>query len=428
MSLSLQEVFGVRPTISEHSYVDRGALDETLQFYSQRPIHIAIRGESKSGKSWLRQKIFPDANIISCRIDTTVADIYRQILANLNISVEVSGTKSTGLTLRMKAGAEAGWKWLAKASGNIGADGEFKKETIIKTVGKDEFDFEFLSGIIGASERRVVIEDFHYLPLEQQRKLAHDLKSFWDHSAFFVVIGVWHAKNYIVELNSDLAGRIEEVNVDWQESELEDSIRKGGVALGVDFLDGFVKDLAKDSYNNIGIAQSLAYLICQNDRVFQRKSPKVEIYEDGKLAAAGMQYADQIGAVYLAFSRRTSDGIRTRKKNATQIYAHAMWAILEAKDTTFLNGISLDYIFDVSSARQPRIQCQNLKRVLTKLAGLQADENGKGVIVSFDEANEEVVLIDRSLLFYRKYMTVKWPWEEMVLEAEANGSGASQED
>lgn len=413
--VELNEVFGVRPTLSEYSYIDRGDLDKTLLFYAGSPMHIAMRGESKSGKSWLRQKIFPNANIVSCRIDTEISTIYRQILANLDISLTVTSSDNYGATLKFEGAAEAGWKWLAKVTGKIGVDGKYEKSMVQKSVGKDEFDFKFLSSIIKTSGQRVVIEDFHYLPHKVQHKLAHDLKSFWDYNAFFVVIGVWHVKNFLTELNGDLAGRIEEVNVDWKPEELRASLEKGGKALGINWGSSLAKEISGISYNNIGILQSLARLACVEKKIFFTEEPAINLLDHDVAHNAAMQYADQITAIFQSFSKRTSEGIYSRKKNATQIYAHAMWAILEADDVALMKGLPLDEVFKRAHARQDRIKKPNLKRVLSKISELQADENGKGVILSFNEASEHVLLLDRSLLFYRRFATVKWPWEEMTI-------------
>lgn len=418
MVISLNDVFGVRPKLSEHSYVDRGNLDRSLGYYAASPTHISIRGESKSGKSWLRQKKFPNANIVSCRIDTEISTIYRQILSNLDISLTVTSSDTYGATLRFEGSGEAGWKWLAKVTGKFGADGKYEKSTVQKTVGKDEFDFEFLSDIIKTSGRRVVIEDFHYLPHKVQHKLAHDLKSFWDYSAFFVVIGVWHVKNFLTDLNGELAGRIEEVNVDWTVTELSESLRKGGAALGIFWGPALTKKLASISYNNIGILQSLAKISCFERGIFRAQFPAIELHDEDIADSSAMHYADQITAVFQSFSKRTSEGIYSRKKGATQIYAHAMWAILDADDDTLMKGMPLDEVFVRAHARQNRIQKQNLKRVLSKVPELQADSNGKGVIISFNESSEHVLLLDRSLLFYRRFATVKWPWEEMTIHSD----------
>ena len=65
----------------------------------------------------------------------------------------------------------------------------------------------------------------------------------------------------------------------------------------------------------------------------------------------------------------------------------------------------------------------NLKTILKKFKELQIDDRGKGVILSYDEPTDSIIVVDRGLLFYRKYTTRKWPWEEIALEALEKGSG-----
>lgn len=421
------EVFGIRTEISEHSYVDRGQLDSLVGSLAARNQHIALKGESKSGKSWLRQGIFPKANVIQCRISDTVENIYRQILANLDVLIRTEVNSSGGGIINFEATGEAGWSFLAKASGKLAAEGTYSHETISRPVGRDELDLEFIASIVKASGRRVVIEDFHYLSTEPQRVIAHDLKTLWDYGVYVVVVGIWHRKNYLTYLNSDLAGRIAEVNVDWNESELKDSMQKGCAALNVHVHSDLVNRIAKISYSNIGILQSLALNFMDVCGVRNRQEKTVELYDASKLDYAGMLYAEQLEAVYSLFAERVSEGIR-RRKNATQIYALSLWSVMEATDQELLSGLTLDWIFNRTHERQPRIQKSNLRTVLRKFKSLQEDDRGKGIVLSYDDATDTLVLIDKGLLFFRTYTTATWPWERIAREEQDANTGLSDEE
>lgn len=426
MHPELKDVFGIRTTISDYSYIDRGGLDEEIAKAAGRDLHIALRGESKSGKSWLRQKVFKDANVVSCRLGFTTGEIYRQILANLGISIIVEKTSSEGATLSFKGTTEVGWRWLAKAAGEVKADGQINREVIQKAVGKDEFDFAFLSEVVKASGKRVVIEDFHYLGSDVQRDLAHELKTFWDYGVYFVIVGVWHRKNYITYLNGDVAGRVHEVSVYWSVEELEASITKGARALRIDIAPAIKKRLASDSYNNVGILQSLIYSYCDlvgahEKQEIVRDFSRPEVVDD-----AGMAYAEQIEAVYQLFAENVSEGIRKRK-DATQIYAYAMQVIVEAEDSELIEGLSIDDIFKRAHVKQPRIQKGNLRTVLRKFREIQIDDRGKGLVLTFDDPTNAIIVVDRGLLFYRKYMTAQWPWERLAEEANEAGTGLKPE-
>jgi hypothetical protein len=425
--LRTSDVFGIRTSVSEYSYIDRGQLDSEIRKLAEQNQHIALRGESKSGKSWLRQRVFGDGNIVACRLNYTPIDIYRQILANLGISVTTQRTTNFGGTIELQGTSEIGWKWLAKASGTISGTGEANLETVKRQIGKDEFDFDFLSKLIELSGRRVIIEDFHYLSFSVQETIAHELKSFWDFGVYFVVIGVWHRKNFVTYLNGDLAGRITEVEVAWTTEELAASIAKGAQALNVNIDSRVTKRLAEDSYWNIGILQSLALSYFEKVGISVYQDTPKDLSSLAEVDDAGMAYANQIEAIYSLFAESVSEGIRKRR-DATQIYAFAMWAIMEADDQSLIKGLSLDAIFEAANARQPRIQKQNLKSVLKKFKELQVDSRGNRLILTFDESTERMIVVDKGLLIYRKYSTQKWPWEDIAIEAQRTNSGPSIEE
>lgn len=81
------DVFGMSNMVLNDSYVDRGELDETLFRLLQRKTHIAIKGASKSGKSWLRQRVITSSIPIQCRLGQTVVDVYTSALADLGIKL-----------------------------------------------------------------------------------------------------------------------------------------------------------------------------------------------------------------------------------------------------------------------------------------------------------------------------------------------------
>jgi hypothetical protein len=127
---------------------------------------------------------------------------------------------------------------------------------------------------------------------------------------------------------------------------------------------------------------------------------------------------------YQLFARRVCDGIRIRK-DSTAIYAHAMAAIMAATDEELTAGYPTKSIFTVANARQPRVRMGNLKAVLPRFAELQVDADGRGLVLGYDEQHELINVVDRQLLLYRRFATVTWPWEELVLEVEKAATDAS---
>ena len=135
-----------------------------------------------------------------------------------------------------------------------------------------------------------------------------------------------------------------------------------------------------------------------------------------------MDYAEQLNPLYQQFAKRVSAGIRNRK-DSTGIYGHAVAVVLDAIDEELIKGLPIDRIFEKANARETRIQNGNLKTILEKFESLQVDQDGRGLVLAYNEANGEVTVVDRQLLLYRRYSTVKWPWEDLIAEANASEGG-----
>ncbi|HFO3649816.1 TPA: hypothetical protein ACHJQ2_002948 [Escherichia coli] len=416
MKKQTHEVFGISPTILADSYVDRGNLDKEISRKLRRPIHLALRGESKCGKSWLRQKNIPNAIVVQCRLKTTVLDIYIDILSQLGISLVLERTEKDTIKGVMEGSAAGGIGLIAKLKVKFGL--ETSEEEVIKkgNVGQDINDLRFIAEIINEAGRKVVIEDFHYLNTRERQIFAYDLKALWDYGCFFVIIGVWTKTNLLIYLNSDLGSRIEEIPISWSRADLEQVIISGSETLKVKFSDHIKRCILDDCYGNVGILQQLALNILDETGIDEECTTLTILDDQEKFVDAAMKYAEQLNSRYQKFAKDISSGIRKRTET-TGIYAHAMAVIMDSSDKELIQGLELDTIFKIASRRQSRILKGNLRTVLQKIEELQVDSDDRGLVLSYNDATDEVTAIDRTILIYRKYVTIKWPWEDLINEA-----------
>ncbi len=417
MSKLPEQVFGVSNEILEDSYVDRGGLDREFKRNAKRKNHVALRGASKSGKTWLRKRTIDNGIVVQCRYGTTVADIYIDALSQLGIKLIVEEATKDSIKGRVESTAQAGFELIAKLKVKIGLDKTQEDIAKAERVGHDINDLRFVSKLIIESGKRLVIEDFHYLSVEQRTRFSFDLKALWDYGCFVIVIGVWTRSNLLIALNPDLADRIVESSVDWSDGELQQVVIKGAAALKIQFAKGIVDNFVKDSYKNVGLLQKLVLTYLDEAGVEEELDELTEYSDLHLYESAAMMHAEQLDTLYQKFASDVSSGIRKRK-DSTGIYAHAMAAIVETEDARLLNGLSIDDILAVASSRQPRIIKTNLKVVLQKLEELQVDSDGRGLVIAYNESTEEISVIDRRLLFYRKYITINWPWEGIIKEHE----------
>lgn len=416
--MKTDEVFGITANYRPISYVDRGQLDAQIQTYLRRDTHIALRGESKCGKSWLRQKNIPDAIVVQSRLGKTVIDLYIDALSQLDIRFELEKNEAGSLIGKVSAKGTLGVKLLATLGLSASIEVGNKSDVKTQTMGHDINDLRFFSDIVKASGRRIVVEDFHYMSMPERRKFAFELKALWDYGLFVIIIGVWNQSNMLLFLNPDLSGRVQELPISWSRIDLEQVLDKGGVALNINFVQPLKSLIVQLCYGNVGILQKLALETLDRVGVRFKQSQTLDFNDGNALETAALFYAEQLDPLYQQFAQRVAKGIKTRR-DSTGIYAHAMAVIMDAPDGKLIEGLNRNEIYEISSKRQPRIQKGNLRVVLEKIEELQIDEDGRGMVLAFNVATGDVTVVDRQLLLYRKYCTVRWPWEDLIKEAEA---------
>lgn len=425
--MKTHEVFGIRSDVVDASYIDRGALDAEFRTLVDRgQVHIAIRGASKCGKSWLRKKVLENPIVVQCRLSYTTTDIYRDALAALDIRLEVDRTVTSTKGGKVGAAVEGGFALFAKASAST--EGTYGNDTATKEaiVGRNVADLKFISDTILGSGRKLVIEDFHYLPIAEQQKFAFDLKTLWDYKTLVVVVGVWIDDNMLITLNSDLADRIEELPVNWSQTELTQVFTKGCAALNLRPKDAVSSKLAQIAYGSVGLLQKLALRYLDELKIYEGAPSDTEIVleDSAKIDDAAMHTAEQLNQLYQTFAKKVCEGVRQRK-NSTGIYAHALKVIMDATDQELQEGIPAKEIYRKANAIEPRVQLPNLRSVLAKFAELQVDQDGRSLVLAYDGQNEKISLVDRQLLLYRRFATVKWPWEELIAEMSSGADAFS---
>lgn len=418
MPLKTSEVFGMSTEILDYSYVNRGDLDAVIQRDLKRNKHIALRGESKCGKSWLRQRNIPDAITVQCRLNKSVKDIYRDVFSQLGLSIAVEKVDGSSISSRLTAESDIGIGLIGKLKASLGIEAGHSENEKSIVIGRDLEDLRFISEVINASKRKLVIEDFHYLAPKERASFAFDLKSLWDYQTYVVVIGIWSENNLLLHLCNDLAGRVVEHSIYWSDDDLVEVIAKGSKALRIEIDQKIKRRIVEDSFGTVGTLQNLMLALLDRNGIEQEQKSVFFVTDLERYEEVAMEYADQLNAVYQTFAKRVAKGIRQRKKS-TGIYAHMLKAVMEADDYTLTQGLSTDQIFKTASEREARIQKPNLRQILTKIGALQVDDAGRGLILAYDDNNDEVTVVDKQLFFYRKYATVRWPWEQVLEEVSA---------
>ncbi|GGI93141.1 hypothetical protein GCM10007973_31790 [Polymorphobacter multimanifer] len=230
--VSLKEVFGISASVPTYTYVDRQGLDGKFRYLLESDRHIVIYGSSKQGKTSLRRKQLPESQsiIVPCNPDFTIESIYNEIRRQLGARdpLEHTATRTIEGSTQVEAKGKVGIPLLSQAEAGGSLDASISHEWETKVgLSSNSDSLVYLSDIIKASGKRVVIEDFHYLSEDERRRLAFDMKAFWDMSVFLIVIGVWAEHNLLTLYNNDLDGRVEEIDIQWNKDDLALVVKRG---------------------------------------------------------------------------------------------------------------------------------------------------------------------------------------------------------
>ena len=194
------------------NYVARRAVDEFFISSLTRDRHVIVYGSSKQGKTSLRKHCLDEKDyiVVHCSNKWEIRELHAAILKKAGFEVTQSETKTTSGKNKIVAGFKAGALGIALETGG---DKE-TANTVSKTTSAMELDPEDANDIISALNdfsRFIVLEDFHYLPVETQKDFSVALKAYHEQSKLcFIVVGVWLEEGRLTVYNgaANATGRV----------------------------------------------------------------------------------------------------------------------------------------------------------------------------------------------------------------------------
>lgn len=420
--VQLHKVFGITSSIPEYTYVNRSRLDERFQYFLTGDKHIVIHGSSKQGKTVLRKKNLPEKQcvIIRCRYDSTLESLYEDILRQLNVSIstEKASSLSVGGEAKSKVEGKVNIPLIGSTSGEAEGTGKIDKTSTdtSKPVGLSVRSLGYVSSQIKQHKKRVVIEDFHYLPDEEQKRLAFDLKALWDESIFFIIIGVWAEQNLLTYYNGDLSGRISEIDIEWSNDELLEVLDKGELKLNTSIDINIKNQILKDTNQNVGLLQRIAEQYCQEEGIFKRSRTKKCLSDNSALARCRITICNEESVRYRQFTESIMHGLKKPNSgesgsNKLKVYQRIAQVCLDASDEELCKGLHYNDLLNRTQKLESRIRPGDLTAALNRLNKLQANRKISPLVLSYNHNLKTVYLVDRELLFYRKYGSPQWAWE-----------------
>lgn len=407
--VTLREVFGISTDISKYTYVDRQKLDQKFEYYLESQKHIVVHGASKQGKSSLRKKkINPvDCLIVQCLpAMEKVEEIWRIALQKAGIEqpTRTATTKRSETHADTYVEGQTSLPFIMGIKGNVSTGIEKENlEMNEKTPIQTDSLLPRLAAFLRDNKKRLILEDFHYLPDEVRKDTAFGLKALYEEKAYVVIIGIWSEQNLITYYNGDLTGRIEEINLTWNKEELSHVLSQGEGTLNIEFAPGLRTQLIESAFENVGLLQRLAEKVCIEAEVFNFQSNKQNISNIDLLKMARTQLVNDIRQRYTRIAEIFKDSMRSDA--VLLLYARIYNELLQATDEELIQGIAYSTLFERIKyhAEGKAIRQSDLTSALDKVERLQARKEVTPLLVSYSKNLRKLFLNDREFMFYKKY-------------------------
>lgn len=288
MSKPLQSTEVFTPgSFPKHTYVERaqeGLETRLRQALATKGMVVSLVGPSKSGKTVLVEKVVGRDNLITITGAGIQSpdQLWGRVLDWMNAPRTTTQASTTGTKI-LGEGSTTGRADIPLIGG-IQGTAKLGTELNNQSTSSSTHDRSGLSQVvkeIGESEFTVLLDDFHYMPVEAQKESAKSIKEAVRLGVRVCTASVVHRGDEIVRSNPELRGRT--VSVDMQYWRQEDLVAIG--AVGFDKLNFEVdpqslQQLSVEAAGSPQLMQSLCLQTCFLLNIEHRQQARASVKLD----------------------------------------------------------------------------------------------------------------------------------------------------
>ncbi|WP_368209998.1 hypothetical protein [Aeromonas sp. R4-2] len=414
----LAEVFGVSPD-QVLSYVERSNIDVKFRRSLETGNHIVVYGASKQGKTALVSRYLPyDENVVvRLTPNTNISDVYASILRQLGVEIEISSESEESSSSSATVGIKAKAKILffgegeANASGKVEAADKLKKtyKTIPFNLAVAQDITELLHAI--NFDKKIILENFHYLDEEKQRELAFDLRTFQETRIVFVILGVWRKKDRLRNFCTDLTDRVDDIPVEpWEEADFREVIEKGSKELNIVFCEKIISKLISNSFGSIGVLQELLRECCTAADITETHvGASFHISDDLYADIALSKKCDDYRENHQQDLELLASGNITHSKEKEKVPLHLPYylvrVIAQKGYEGIIGGLSRSDITDsikMMHHRPEDVRPSDMSNLLHNLSSLQFKKKINPPLIDYDKGKRLLYAIDSTFFYFLK--------------------------
>lgn len=418
------QVYGVSNELID-TYIERKNVDEAFIQGLQKNKHIIVYGASKQGKTSLTNKHLKENQYIkvNCSPAATTLDIYNSIARQLN--VDILETKEVTITIGGEA--KVGLKAKIRLPFFGGADAETEASVTKENETGKSFkiiDFNLalaqdLSELLKKVnfDKRIILENFHYLNEDVQKQLAIDLRIFEDYNILFIVLGIWREKNRLAQFNGDLVDRLIEVPVEpWEKEDLKKIILEGLPLLNAN-LENIADYIIESCFDSVGVFQEICKESCYAAGVDETQEHLVEITQENVDDAIRKKLEDYSSRHIRCLESFIEQKSRSSQETPLYIPYYFIKVLFQESMENIINGLKRKALQDqikIQHHRPDDVRPSDMGYFLRNLVSSQISKGISPPIFDYDNSTNSIKIIDSTFYFYIKNCNRDEVIEELV--------------
>lgn len=372
---------------------------------------VMMTGSTKSGKTVLTNKVFPKSDSIwfDGGSFSSENDFWIEIVQQLDTYIDESTSESKDKSSQggVKGSAE-NQLLLFKTKGEASASYSSKKGKA-KSQSRKGNPKTIALQALRESKKPLIIDDFHYLPRDQQAQLVRAVKALIFDGSPVIFLAIPHRRLDAVKIEREMTGRIETISIPpWEKGELVEIPRIGFPLLNLEVTNQITEKLADDAIGSPHLMQEFCREICNirniketlddkividsidQERIFQSVAQNTGKVIFDKLSKGPKQRTDRV-------QRKLTNG------DTTDIYGlvlHALAQLRPGLDTIEYETLR-SAIRDVSSGTQP--QAHEVTRVLDKMSQIAASDESSTPVIDLEKEDRILHITDPFFAFYLRW-------------------------
>lgn len=373
---------------------------------------MVITGPTKSGKTVLVDKIFPQDSAIwiDGGVITDEQSFWDLVIDKLDLFTNIGYSHGEGDSSEIGGNVSAeGNLFFAKGGASVNSK-------LGASTTENQSNSRNISAKVAATSALrtnpvpLVVDDFHYIEKTIQKNLVRALKAPIMHGLPVIFIAIPNRKYDAVEVEREMTGRIENIEMPiWEDNELGKIATQGFSALNINTDDTLIQNITSESYGSPFLMQEFCKAICAKNGIVERNQKVQDISTDIDISEIFADIAEHSGRSMFDKLKRgprpRTDRIQRSLSDGTttDIYGVVMNAFKLLKPG--VESVSYDLlrsnIRTVIDGNLP--QKNEISRVLDKIAEISYTDSSSTPVLDWQRDDDLITITDPFFAFFLKW-------------------------